>query len=55
VSIASGAFGLPAVSPRETMRAAVRCAIPMPSPRKKMMFLATRAPGRGVCHATPCS
>ena len=51
VSIASGALVLPKVWPRETMRAAVRCAMPMPSPTSRMMFLAGRAPARAVCQA----
>ena len=51
VSIASGALVLPQLWPRETIRAAVRCAMPMPSPTSMMMFLAGRAPWRGACQA----
>ena len=40
VSIASSDFALPSATPRETTRAAVRCAMPMPSPSRKMMFFA---------------
>ncbi len=45
-SMASQPFGFPAVTPWPTMRAAVRWAIPMPSPRKKMTFLTLPWPPR---------
>ncbi len=46
VSIASGATAFPSRTPRETMRAAVRCAAPMPSPSRKMMLRARGADAR---------
>ncbi len=51
VSIARGVSALPSRMPRETMRAAVRWAAPMPSPRKKMMFLARGARAPVTCQA----
>jgi len=41
-SMASQPFGFPPVTPFPTMRAAVRCEAPMPSPRKKITFLMPR-------------
>jgi hypothetical protein len=46
VSIASWPLGVPAVTPLPTMRAAVRCAAPIPSPRKMMTFLMPRSRSR---------
>ncbi len=47
VSIARRPRALPLWRPRETIRAAVRCATPMPSPSRKMMFCAGAAAPRG--------
>ncbi len=48
VSIASRPAALPLCTPLDTMRAAVRCAAPMPSPRKRITL---RARGRPRCPA----
>jgi hypothetical protein len=49
VSMASGAFALPRVTPLATMRAAVRCDAPMPSPSMMMMFFTFLPPGLIRC------
>ena len=48
VSIARRPFAFPLCSPRDTSRAAVRCAMPMPSPSSRITFRADAAVPR-VC------
>jgi hypothetical protein len=52
VSIARCPAAFPLTTPRETIRAAVRWAAPIPSPSSRMMFLARAVPARPVQAST---